>query len=101
MDSGNSPRLVLFAVAVVAAVATTAAVAVAVAVAPAAVATGGFLRWAFDFFPMLMITITIMDATEDDGFLCSLRLFVFETPSKNVDVFYFSLQNFVLVELVE
>ena len=76
MDSGNSRRLVSVAVAVVAAVATTAAVAVAVAVpvAPAAVATGGFLRWALDFFPMLMITITMDDVMEDDGFLCSVTL---------------------------
>ena len=78
MDSGNSRRLVSVAVAVVAAVATTAAVTIAVAVAvpvaPAAVATGGFLRWALDFFPMLMITITMDDVMEDDGFLCSVTL---------------------------
>ena len=60
--TGNSPRFVTVAVAVaVAVVAVVAAVAVAVAAAAAAVATGGFLRLALDFFPMMMITIT-MDA---------------------------------------
>ena len=97
MDSGNSPRFVSVGVAVAAAAVTTPAV--AVPVAPAAVATGGFLRWAFDFFPILIITITMDDVMEDDGFLCSVAVVRSSLKLRligiveNVDVFYFSMIN--------